>query len=234
MALAAGALGRYVMRRGGAIAALLALPALIAMTPAQAHPHMWIDAQAALVFDSQGRLEAVRERWKFDEMFVAYTTQGLADRKGQLPPATLDRMAREWMGALGEPISHYFTRVAVDGKAVVYGAPRDAKVEWDARRKTMALVFTLPLRQAVAPGAQGVDVDIIDPTYFVAYDFSAAGAISMEHAPAACRADYRPPKPLDAGLVQQLAAIPADQPDLPEELFAITKGLTHRIRLTCP
>ncbi|OWT75077.1 hypothetical protein CEY04_20300 [Achromobacter sp. HZ28] len=54
----------------------------MAATAAQAHPHMWIDAQAALVFDGQGRLEAVRERWKFDEMFVAHTTQGLADKKG--------------------------------------------------------------------------------------------------------------------------------------------------------
>ncbi|MFC4276021.1 DUF1007 family protein [Achromobacter aloeverae] len=213
---------------------MLAAAALVAAAPAQAHPHMWIDGEAVLRFDGQGRLEALRERWQFDEMFVAYTTQGLADKKGQLSPATLDRMAREWMGALGEPISHYFTRVAVDGKVVAYAAPRDAKVEWDAKRKTMALVFTLPLQQPVAPGATGVDIDIIDPTYFVAYDFSTAGAVAMDRAPAGCRADYRPPKPLDAALVQQLAAIPADQPDLPEELFAVTKGLTHRIRLTCP
>nr|WP_256977889.1 DUF1007 family protein [Bordetella genomosp. 10] len=213
---------------------MLAAATLLAAAPARAHPHMWIDGEAVLVFDGQGRLEAVRERWKFDEMFVAYTTQGLADEKGQLPPATLDRMAKEWMNALGEPISHYFTRVAVGGKVLAYAAPRDAKVEWDAGRKAMALSFTLPLQQPPAPGAAGVDVDIIDPTYFVAYDFSAPGAVSMDRAPAGCRADYRPPKPLDAALVQQLAAIPADQSDLPEELFAATKGLTHRIRVTCP
>ncbi|ALM87168.1 DUF1007 family protein [Bordetella sp. N] len=215
-----------------AVAFCAAAAALVA-APASAHPHMWIDGQAQLVFDDQGRLAALRERWKFDEMFVAYTTQGLADKKGQLATSTLNRMAREWMSALGEPISHYFTRVAANGKVLPYGTPRDAKVEWDAKSKAMTLVFTLPLQQPVAPGAAGVDVDIIDPTYFVAYDFSAPGAISMDRAPANCRADYRAPKPLDAALVQQLAAIPADQPDLPEELFAITKGLTHRVRVTC-
>jgi hypothetical protein len=33
--------------------------------------------------------------------------------------------------------------------------------------------------------------------------------------------------------MQQLAAIPADPDALPDELFAITKGLTHRIEVRC-
>jgi len=51
---------------------------------------------------------------------------------------------------------------------------------------------------------------------------------------AACTADYRKPKELDWKTMQELAAIPADPDALPDELFAITKGLTHRIEVRCP
>jgi len=218
------------------LATLSAVAALLAAGAASAHPHMWIDARAQIDVDAAHRITAVRQVWRFDEMFGAYATQGLKKAKdGSLPADTLKGMAQDWMKALGEPISHYFTRVTVDGKSAAFGAPRDARVDWNPKTTRLTLSFTLPLDKPVAPGAGGAQVDIYDPTYFVAYAFEEQGAVSLGGPQgAACKADYRKPKELDWKTMQELAAIPADPDALPDELFAITKGLTHRIEVRCP
>nr|WP_291387528.1 MULTISPECIES: DUF1007 family protein [Achromobacter] len=197
---------------------------------------MWIDARAQIDVDAEQRITAVRQVWRFDEMFGAYATQGLKKAKdGTLPADTLKGMAQDWMKALGEPISHYFTRVTVDGKSAAFATPRDARVDWNPKTTRLTLSFTLPLAEPVAPGAGGAQVDIYDPTYFVAYAFEEKGAVSLGGPQgAACKADYRKPKELDWKTMQELAAIPADPDALPDELFAITKGLTHRIEVRCP
>jgi ABC-type uncharacterized transport system substrate-binding protein len=224
---------RTSARRG--LAALTAATALLAAGSASAHPHMWIDARAVIDVDAQQRITAVRQVWLFDEMFGAYATQGLPKGKGgSLPAATLKGMADDWMKALGEPISHYFTRVTVGGKTATFGAPRDAKVDWNPKTTRLTLSFTLPLATPMPVGADGAQVDIYDPTYFVAYAFDEKGAVSLGGPDAAtCTSDYRKPKELDWKTMQQLAAIPADPDALPDELFAITKGLTHRIEVRC-
>ncbi len=216
-------------------AALIAVSALFASAAAQAHPHMWIDARAVVEVDAGHRLTAVRQEWRFDDMFGAYATQGLKrGKRGELPPEVLEGMARDWMRSLGEPVSHYFTRVTVRGETQAFAEPRDARVRWDPRTQRLTLAFTLPLARPAAPGPDGAQVDIYDPTYFVAYAFDAPDAVSVDGpGAAACKAGYRKPKELDWKTMQQLAAIPADPDALPEELFAITKGLTHRIGLRC-
>lgn len=218
------------------LATLSAVAALLTAGAANAHPHMWIDARAQIDVDAEQRITAVRQAWRFDEMFGAYATQGLKKGKdGSLPAATLQGMAQDWMKALGEPISHYFTRVTVNGKSAAFAAPRDARVDWIPKTTRLTLSFTLPLAEPVAPGAGGAQVDIYDPTYFVAYAFDEKGAVSLGGPQgAACTADYRKPKELDWKTMQELAAIPADPDALPDELFAITKGLTHRIEVRCP
>ncbi|AZW16558.1 DUF1007 family protein [Bordetella hinzii] len=215
---------------GRGLAALMLASAPLA---GWAHPHMWIDAEAEVVFDAQGRVSALRQTWLFDEMFGAYATQGLPrEADGSLSPGTRQRMAKDWMASLGEPISHYFTRIMRQGATLAFAAPRDSDVGWDGKR--LSLSFTLPLAQPVAPGPEGLTIDVFDPTYFVAYAFDAPQAWRLRDAPANCRQSYRPPQALDWKTLQQLAAIPSDVDTLPDELFAITKGLTHRNELRCP
>ena len=197
---------------------------------------MWIDARASFVFDDAGRLSAVTQRWLFDDMFSPYALQGLKKNKdGTYPPATLKSMADDWVKALGDPVSHYFTTVKVEGKTLKYGAPRNLGVAYNDKSKRLTLTFTLPLAEPVALAGRTARVDIFDPTYFVAYGFEEKDAVTLARAPEGCSSHYQKPKALDYATLQQLAAIPAD-PDpsaLPEELFAITRGLTHRIEITC-
>ena len=48
---------------------------------------MWIDARAVIDLDADKRITAVRQVWRFDEMFGAYATQGLKrGRTARCPP----------------------------------------------------------------------------------------------------------------------------------------------------
>ena len=107
-------------------------------------------------------------------------------------------------------------------------------MDWDAKAGRLSLAFTLPLAEPMALGADGAQIDIYDPTYFVAYAFDEKDAVTL---------GGRRPRPASGptaspgtGLEDHaaVAAIPADPDALPEELFAITKGLTHRIEVRCP
>jgi len=229
------AFGRAAGLTARAAACAAAWLACLAAPPAAAHPHMWIDAQAELVFDHAGRLAAVRQTWRFDEMFSAYGLQGVARTPdGGYAADTLQAMADDWMQALGEPESHYFTRVTLGGRTMDFADPRQARVAWDQDSQRLSLAFELPLAKPAPLAGTAAQVDILDPTYFVAYEFAGAAAVTMAGAPEGCRRTYRPPRPMDSETMQQLAAIPADVAQPPEDLFAITKGLSHRIEASCP
>src|SRR5690606_5601131 len=69
---------------------LAALVLVLAATAARAHPHVFIDARAEIVFDAEGRVAAIRHVWQFDEGFSIYATQGLdEDGDGKLSDAEL-------------------------------------------------------------------------------------------------------------------------------------------------
>ena len=75
----------------------LAAALLLAATPAaEAHPHVFVDARAELVFDATGQVTAVRHIWQFDQAFSEYAIQGLdANDDGKLSDDELAPLALE-------------------------------------------------------------------------------------------------------------------------------------------
>jgi hypothetical protein len=67
----------------------------------------------------------------------------------------------------------------------------------------------------------------------VAFTFAKKEPITLYQAPAGCAARIQPPRPLDAGIMAKLAAIPADQHDLPAELQGAAVDLSNVITVTC-
>lgn len=49
---------------------------LLAAGPASAHPHVFIDAKADVVFDDQGRITAIRNVWRFDDAYWPSPARG--------------------------------------------------------------------------------------------------------------------------------------------------------------
>ena len=136
---------------------------------AQAHPHIFIDTDFALIFNEDGALEAVRIDWAYDAFYslMLIEENGLdADGDGTPEAAALDAYAGQdvdW--AAGFPGDFV---VALDGEAVDLAPPVRHSARFEAGR-----VVTSHLRPLAAPldVSKGVvTARSYDPTYFVAYD----------------------------------------------------------------
>jgi ABC-type uncharacterized transport system substrate-binding protein len=200
----------------------------------QAHPHMWIEAKMDLQFDAQGQLVSVAQVWLFDEMFSSYAKQGLPETaEGAPPQAELDKIAKDWMSALADPMSHYFTTISQGGDVLAVGEPRGVKATWQSQTDQLSLRFELPLLQPVFANRLPVTVSVADPTYFVAYSFEEPQSVTALTAPASCQAVYKRPNRLDDQVAARLAAIPPSGV-LPPDLQLAAQTLQHRVELSCP
>jgi ABC-type uncharacterized transport system substrate-binding protein len=211
-------------------AVLVVIASLVLYRPAQAHPHVFVTAVAAIVFDAEGRMTRIRHVWQFDEAFSAFAIQGLdANHDGKLSDAELAPLAKLNVDSLKE--YGYFTQLSVDQKRLKLDPPD--KYFLRHANGLLTLYFELPLSTPARPGAQAT-LEVYDPEYFVAFTFVKRAPITLLPAPAGCTAKYHPPRPLDAAIMARLSAIPADQHDLPEPLRAAAVDLAHVMDITCP
>ena len=178
------------------IAAVLLLP-----MRAWAHPHIFIVVRSEAVFNADGKIEAVRHAWQFDEFYSAFAVQGLGS-EGKLPTREellpLAKINVEQLAEYG-----YFTVAKVAGKPVEFGAPKDYWLD-EAADKLVTLHFTLPLKTP-ASATKAFSLQVYDPTYFIAYDFDDHDPIVLVNAPKGCSANVNKPGPLVADETKKLS-----------------------------
>lgn len=215
---------------------LLVIAQCFLIPAAQAHPHIWIDGALELVFNQQGQASVVRQRWLFDELFSTYALQGMPrDKTGQVPSAELEKITSEWMTALADPESHFFTKITFGGKPLALGAPLNARSTWDPKSSQLVLSFELPLASPVKIDAAGIEIDIQDPSYFVSFEYKGGvRAFKGIDVPAQCKLGYMPPRPLDPKTERLLWSIPATQKELPANLREAVRQLSHQFTVKCP
>jgi ABC-type uncharacterized transport system substrate-binding protein len=206
--------------------------ALAVWTPAAAlaHPHVFVTAKAEILFDAQGRMIDVRHVWQFDPAFSAFATQGLdKNGDGKLSDSELAPLAKINVDSL--KAYGFFTWLSIGKKQLKFKFPDQYFLRiYDG---LLTLYYELPLATPVAPGPD-TKLEIYDPEYFVAFTFVKDQPILLDHAPAACTAQYHPPHPLDASMMMRLSQIPASQHDLPPALRDAAVGLAHIIQISCP
>jgi ABC-type uncharacterized transport system substrate-binding protein len=169
---------------------LAALGTATAATPVAAHPHVWITATVAPIFDEAGRWTAVREKWSFDYDYSAIVAPQLdQDGDGAVDAAVL---------AEGGPLSwiiakDFLTRLTVAGREVPHGQPQSLSIGVPAAK--LIVEFTLPLvePQVITLGA---GVDVFDPEvyYDIVFDYP---DIEAPTAPKSCVVDRRQQPNLD-------------------------------------
>ncbi len=208
---------------------LIAAFVLLAPAVADAHPHVWVDAAAEVVFDDKGRIAAIRHHWRFDEEFSAYALQGLdTNRDGKYSAEELAPLAKENVESLKD--YDFFTDLSVGDYQAGFGAPRDYHLElMDGR---LLLHFTLPV--AVPFLTRGTaTLEVGDPEYYVAFSLPSVEAVRLVNAPAACRLTVHPGERPDAVVAAQLAQIGADQRQLPEDMQSLTAGTENTAEVNC-
>jgi ABC-type uncharacterized transport system substrate-binding protein len=207
------------------VAAALGLQAPVA----EAHPHVFVDARAEIVFDQKAEITAVRNIWQFDEAFTSYAIQGLdADGDGKLSDDELAPLAKVNIESLNE--FDFFTWLTIGGKDQAFTPPVEYWLEFHGGKLT--LFYTLPLKEPVAVGPK-TTLEVFDPEYFVAFAFMPERTVTLDGAPAGCKAEYHAPRELDSSTAALLGSIPADQRDLPPDLQAYTADLANKITVAC-
>jgi len=226
----AGLIGRLFLALAAAATGALAMA--VAPPRADAHPHVFVEAREEIVFDDAGKITAIRHVWRFDDAFSAYATQGFdVNRDRVFSMEELQPLAQVNVESLKE--YHYFTYVDVDGKQVGLGQPSEYWLQH--ADGLLTLFYTLPLAEPLDPAGHTVRIDVYDPQYYVAVDlvrdtpFTFAGA-----APKGCTLTVKEPEDLDPMTATQLALIPPDTRELPENLRSATRGLANSAIVKCP
>ncbi len=208
----------------------LAVAGVLVAGQAAAHPHVWVDAKAEVVWDAKGEITAIRHIWQFDPDFTAYATLNLdANNDGKLSEEELGPLAQTNMDALKE--YDYFTHLYVAQKKVAFGKPEEYWLDFHNQRLT--LFYTLPLAKPLALHGPAM-LEVGDPEYFVAISFVKNAEVHLEGAPKGCTAAYKPPHDLDAQTMAILSQVPIDQRDLPPDLVQAASLLSNVINLNCP
>ena len=217
---------------------LSALLGVAAPAFAAAHPHVWVDASAKVLFDGNGAIVSIEHAWIFDEAFSASLVLGL-DTNGDGIYAREELQELAGINVESLDYYHYFTSIAGaqetdrlgDLYSETFAAPRDYFLTHDGSRLT--LHFDLPLDAPVVPAEHDlVVVDIYDPEYFVAFSLPGDVPVEMVDAPDGCAMTVDEPPELDVSYASILSLIPADG-FVPQDLLEITASLANRARIIC-
>jgi ABC-type uncharacterized transport system substrate-binding protein len=173
---------------------MLAVAACGGVPDAYAHPHVWASVRSEIIFDANRQIVGVRQAWTFDEMYSAMAVQGLdADGDGAYSEAELKPLTDVNIQSLKE--FDYFTFVHVgEGDALPLKPPENASLEYD--KSVLTLRFTLPLEKPLGAHSQEVQVDVYDPSFFVAFGFANDVPVTLSGpAVKGCTAEVKKPDP---------------------------------------
>ncbi|MEZ5889541.1 MAG: DUF1007 family protein [Xanthobacteraceae bacterium] len=171
-----------------ATAALAASLSTTTVTPASAHPHVWVTMTSEVIYGPDGSVTGIRHAWTFDDMYSAFATQGIESKtRGAFTREELAPIATENATSLKE--FEFFTFTKLDGKKAEFGDATDYWAEY--KDSMLTLHFTLPLKTPAK--ARGVDVEVYDPTYFVDFSFAKEKPLVLKNAPANCQLSVKKP-----------------------------------------
>lgn len=139
--------------------------------PAGAHPHVWATVRSEVIFGPGQEITGIRHAWTFDEFYTAMAVQGLdADGDGVYSKEELMPLAKVNVESLQE--FDYFTFVQLGGDETLLPLkpPVDYWVDYD--KTVLTLHFTLPLEKPIDAKAKPVEVNVYDPSFFVAFSFA--------------------------------------------------------------
>ena len=215
---------RMVMRKLAlAAAAMLGLVGV-----AEAHPHIFIDAKAVLVFNDAGELTAIRNSWTFDEAFSVWQIQGLdTNGDGITSSEEMQELADENLKGLAQ--YGFYTSAGNNAASLPFASMDDAKFVFENNRST--LTFGIE-PQAPYRIKDRLEIAIADPEYYVAITLN-DGDVTLENAPPGCGLHLEPPREMSPELQERLFQLGPDVTKLPPDLETAVRGTQGAIVLDC-
>ncbi len=172
------------------LAGLTCLPSV-----ASAHPHIWIEAQETLRFDGHGRIDAVLAHWQFDDLYSAFTLEGLdRDGDGTYSTAELEPMRAQMHESLRS--FGYFTMVTADDRPLSFADATEVSLA--VEDGILILNAVLPLTTPIDPRGGRFALQVLDPSYYVAFDLAATDPVHLAgDVPAGCASSVQEPRDPD-------------------------------------
>jgi ABC-type uncharacterized transport system substrate-binding protein len=199
---------------------------------ASAHPHIFIDSGVEAIFDAQGQLAALQISWSYDDFYslLAVEDRGLdPDGDSVLTVAEQAQLAGFDMNWDADYDGDLY--VLYHGQPVAMSRPEAATARYEN-----GIITSTHLRHLLtplAPGHEGVIVQIYDSGYYTAYAIKPDAVLT--NAPAGCKAVVFAPD-LDAAdrkLQDSLQEYTADQ-NVEMDYPAVGANYADEVRITCP
>ncbi len=166
---------------------------------AAAHPHVWATVRSEVELGQNHQIVAIRHHWTFDEFYTAMALQGLdTDGDGKYSAAEFEPLAKVNVESLKEFDYFTFVHLAGDEDTLIkLNPPENYSLNYDG--KLLTLNFTLPLETPADPHGKPVDVDVYDPSFFVAFGFATEKPVALAGADTkGCAAEIKTPDPENA------------------------------------
>ena len=196
---------------------------------AMAHPHIFIDAKATLVFNDRGELAKIHNSWTFDEAFSVWQIQGLdTNNDGITSSDEMQSLADENLKGLAE--YGFYVSAGEGQESLGFTAVGGATFAFKDNRSTLS--FDIAPETAYRIKGK-LDVAIADPEYYIAITLARPADVTLEGAPAQCVASLQPGHDMSENLAAQLFAIPPDVTKLPPDLEAKLRGVQGSIVVDC-
>ncbi len=210
----------------------LALTCALLASPAAAHPHIFIDGKATVVFDASGAVTEVRNEWSFDEAFSSWSIEGLdTNADGVVSREEQQDLANQDMAGLAE--YQFYTFAGEQGSDTNLKFERGMDPTRDYVDGHTILRFGVKLEQPYRI-QRTLELAINDPEYYVAITFAGPEAVTLENAPDGCVVSLEPGRELSPELQEMIGALPPDVTELPPELATAMRGVQGAILITCP
>lgn len=201
-------------------------------TPAAAHPHIFIDAKAIVVFDNSGAVTEIRNEWSFDEAFSAWSIEGLdANGDGTVSREEQQDLANQDMDGLAQ--YQFYTFAGEQGVTENLAFERGQNPTRDHVDGHTILRFGVKLAEPYRI-RRTLELSINDPEYYVAITFAGPQTVTLENAPAGCAVDLQAGFELSPELQEQLGSLSPDITELPPDLERAVRGSQGSILVNCP
>lgn len=179
---------------------------------ANAHPHVFIEANLEVVRNDKGEATEIRHVWRFDEFFSSSLLLDFdANGNGKLDESELQEIA----GITRQSIAEYnfYTEVRNGETVGNFYEPEPYIVDQDGSH--LLIIMSLELEKPMAMGAEGFKIAVSDPTYYVAVDLQDEGSVLVSGNDKGCRYEIVRPDfdKLYAEDAQRLADLFAAGPD---------------------